>query len=205
MNTLKEILNIPDFIVEEKVCVDGKYVYVRPLYIEYIYLHPDILNKLADEVSKEISLLSPQIIFTIEASVLPLASLIAAKLGLPLAIIRKTGNYKHEEKEPVIFYDNYIKVKNMTSVLLDDALYTGATINNIFCLFDEMKIKLPQCYFLFDLYNYLEGGTKIDAKYLKVINSRISWINYENILKTCFQEGLISYKTYKDSMELFHL
>ena len=207
MDNLRRILEIPSFLIEKEILVDEKQVYIRPLYIELIYLYPDILNDLVEEIAKELQVLQPSVLFAIEASVLPLASLIAKWLQIPLSIVRKPRNFCHEIDEPNLFLTS-VKEYNAKllerPVLIDDALWSGFTIDGVFDLFEKMEIPFPQLYFLFDFYEFNSGGAKLNKKYKQFVENRICWHTYQDILDLAFQLDLITKKAYQESIKLMN-
>lgn len=207
MDNLRRILEIPSFLIEKETLVDEKKVYIRPMYIELIYLYPDILNDLVEEIAEELQKLQPSVLFTIEASVLPLAALIAKRIHLPLSIIRKPRNFNHEIDEPNLFFPNVIEYANKLlerPVLIDDALWSGYTINGTFDLFEKMSIPFPKLYFLFDFYEFNSGGIKLNRKYKQYVEKRICWHTYQDILDLAFQLDLITEKAYQESIKLIN-
>lgn len=207
MDILKRILEIPSFLIEKETLVDGKKVYIRPMYIEQIYLYPDILMDLVSEIAKEIEKFQPSILFAIEASVLPLAALIAEKINVPLSIVRKPRNFHHEADEPGLFLPNMKEYESKLlerPLLIDDALWSGFTINNVLNLFSKMNIPFPKMYFLFDFYEFNFGGSELEEKYKEIIEERYCWHSYQEILELAFQTNLITKKAYQESIKLLH-
>lgn len=207
MDNLKRVLNIPSFLIEKETLVDEKKIYIRPLYIELIYLYPDILNDLVEEIAEELQKFQPSVLFAIEASVLPLATLIAKRLRIPLSIIRKPRNFRHEIDEPNLFLPNVKAYKTKLlkrSILIDDALWSGFTIKNVFDLLEKMDIPFPKLYFLFDFYEFNSGGNKLSEKYKQIVEKRIYWHTYQEILDLAFQLNLITEKSYQGSIKLMN-
>ena len=199
---LDEILSIENFILEQDTGIDDMDVYIRPLYIELIALYPSLQKELAQELSEEIKQFSPELLFTIEAATLPIATLIANNLEIPLSIIRKPYNHKHEKDEPLLFFDN--RFKDASAVLLDDAIWSGYTINYAFDLLEKHNIPLPQCYFIFDFLSFNKGGCHLNERYLAHLKDRTYWLSYRDIVERAYLNKLITNKTYKKTILLFN-
>lgn len=199
---LDEILKIEHFIIEQDTDVDNINVYIRPLYVELIALYPILQRKLVYELSREIELLKPEVLFTIESSILPIASLITDILEIPLSIIRKPYNYKHEKDEPQFFFNN--SFRDAPAVLLDDAIWSGYSINYAFDLLLENNISLPRCYFIFDFLDFNRGGCRLNSKYYAHLKNRSYWMSYKDIIERAYFNELISTRTYEKTMLLFN-
>ena len=63
---IEEILKIKEFVIEQKCLCDNVVLYIRPLYIEKIYLLPNILNLLSEIVCNEFMKMNIKHIFEIE-------------------------------------------------------------------------------------------------------------------------------------------
>ncbi len=201
---LNKILSINGFVEETVVTVDGETVYIRPLYIEKISLYPDIQAELAGVLSEQIKKFDPQVLYAIEASILPLATLIAQNLNIPLSIVRKPRNFKHENNEPNIFIEEEMKCR--PSVLLDDAIWSGYTMRYILEQFEALSIQLPKCYFIFDFSTFCNGCCKLlpEQKTFLQANS-VSWVSYREVIDLIYERGLISEFSYRETLKLFLL
>lgn len=207
MDNLKRILEIPSFLIEKETLVDEKKIYIRPMYIELIYLYPDILNDLVKEIADELQELQPTVLFAIEASVLPLATLIAKRIQIPLSIVRKPRNFQHEIDEPNLFLPNIKEYRTKLlerPILIDDALWSGFTIDGVLNLLEKMDIPFPKLYFLFDFYEFNSGGVKLNKKYEQIVGNRICWHTYHEVLDLAIQLGLITEKAYQESIRLMN-
>lgn len=207
MDNLRRILEIPSLLIEKETLVDGKKVCIRPMYIELIYLYPNILNDLADEIVEDLQEFQPSVLFAIEASVLPLATLVAERVGVPLSIVRKPRNFKHETDEPNLFLPTvkeYAAKLLERPILIDDALWSGFTIDGVFDMFEKMNVPFPKLYFLFDFYDFNSGGIKLRKDYKKLVEDRICWHSYQDVLDLAFQLALISEKAYQESIKLMN-
>lgn len=205
MNNIIDVLRIPNFIIEKTTLIDGTENYIRPLYIELLYLYPELLNNVANDIVKKMETSEPSLLYAIEASILPLAGLIASKLNIPLSVIRKPYNYKHEEEKPLLFLPDYSCMKNIrleNAILIDDAIWSGYTIDNTLSLLEKMNIPVPNLFFLFDFYNYNYGGSRVQDKYKTLIDKRMVWYSYGEILDIAYKNNLISSDTYKKSKSL---
>ncbi|MFW0968449.1 MAG: phosphoribosyltransferase family protein [Thermacetogeniaceae bacterium] len=207
MDNLRRILELPSFLIEKETLVDGKKVYIRPIYIELIYLYPDILNDLVDEIAEELQKFRPSVLFAIEASVLPLAALIAEKIKIPLSIIRKPRNFRHEIDEPDMFLSNVKEYDTKlleNPILIDDAIWSGFTIDYVLDLFEKMNIPFPKLFFLFDFYEFNSGGNKLKEKYKQIVKNRICWHSYQDILNLALHMDINNKKAYQESMKLMN-
>lgn len=200
---LDKILSLENFIIEKQTLVDNTEIYIRPLYIELISLYPKLQKELAKEISVQISESSPEVIYAVEASILPVASLVSQELNIPLSVIRKPRNYKHENDEPQLYISN--ELKNKVSVLLDDAIWSGYTMRYIFELFRKQEIRMPQFYFLFDFMDFIKGGTYLDRHELAILGERRSWVTYRECVERAYIMGIISNETYKNTLNLFDI
>lgn len=199
---INKILRLDNFIIEKMTIVDDTTVYIRPLYIELLSLYPGVQRELAKDISYQIKKLFPEVIYTVEASILPLASLVSQELDIPLSIIRKPRNFKHEDEEPKIYIaDN---LKNKPAILLDDAVWSGYTMHHVFKLFQDSHIPWPKCYFVFDLLNFNEGGKKLAKHEREFLKTCQSWITYRDIVESAYGLGIISEDAYSRTMALFH-
>lgn len=198
---LKNILEIEDFIVEQDVIVDNEAVYIKPLYIEKLSLYPELQKKLAKSISKQIRKLSPEVLYVVEASIIPIATLVSQDLGIPMSIIRKKRNYKHEKDEPQIYLNKDLYSK--TGVLLDDAIWSGYTMHYVFSLFSELGIELPKCYFIFDFYDFANGAARLSKREKEVLEGRMSWISYEKLIEFAYSNGYISEHAYMETKKRF--
>lgn len=198
---LHKICSIEDFIIEQAVIVDNAPVVIRPLYVERISLFPDIFDELAQEISISLSSYSPEVIYTIEASILPLAAVVANKMKIPLSVIRKQNLYEREINEPKYFINS--RLKSVPAVLFDDALYSGNTLNHALTLLKCNGISLPQCYFLFDFYEFANGGSRLCKDYISLVQSRACWVSYKELLLFLYDNNSISDIAFQKSMALF--
>ena len=198
---LKRILCLDGFVLENQVNVDGETVYIRPLYIEWLSLFPEIQMELAVEISKQIQKYNPQVLYAIEASILPLAALVAQELNIPLSIIRKPRNYKHEDDEPTIFIRE--ELSNKPSVLLDDAIWSGYTIHYTLQEFARLDLSIPQCYFVFDFSAFCNGSRYLTQGEKIYIQKSDSWVSYQEIVEIAREIGLISELAYQKTVKLF--
>lgn len=199
---LDEILSINDFIIEQKCFCDNIKLYIRPLYIEKINMFPAILDKISDAICDTFIKKGIRFIFALESAVLPCASLIANKLSLPLCVIRKQNSLKHEELEPDIFIpDDYC---DKYAIIIDDALWTGKSINYCYSLFEKLN-KKPPCYsyFIFDFRNFIKGEECIDKKFKSYYNNSQHFIDYKTIIKKAYQMNIISSEAYMETIKLF--
>ena len=201
MNLVRDIISIENFIIEKKTEVDGETVYIRPIYLELIYLYPDITNRLAGEIAEQIALLKPELLYAIEASILPLAMLVSHFLGIPLSIIRKPRNFAHEADEPELFINDILSMKR--SILLDDAIWSGFTMNHVFQLFKRRNLDYPQCYFIFDFFDFNNGGVKLDMEFSPLLQNRVSWMTYDRLLKHALHHEKITREAYDNTVKLF--
>ncbi len=201
---IEEILNIKEFVIEQKCLCDNVVLYIRPLYIEKIYLLPNILNLLSEIVCSEFMKMNIKHIFAIESAILPCAAVVANKLGIPLCIIRKQNNYKHEKFEPQIFVpDNYIPEH---AIVFDDALWTGKTLNYSLGLFEYLKIEIPHnFYFIFDFRNFMCEKDCASEKCKEYIKNRKVLINYRILVDKAFEMKKINLETYIETIKLFEL
>lgn len=201
---IEEILNIKDFIIEQKCLCDDVDLYIRPLYIEKIYLSPNILNQLCKIVCNEFMKMNIKQIFAIESAILPCAAIIANKLNIPLCIIRKSNNYRHEKLEPQIFVpDNYLAEY---AVIFDDALWTGKTLNYSLELFEYLKIEIPHnLYFIFDFRNFMKAKDCANEICKEHIKNRKALINYRILVNKAFEMKKINLKTYVETIKMFEL
>ena len=199
---LDEILEIEHFILEQDTGVDGVDVHIRPLYIELIALYPFLQKKLAYELSGEIKQFNPKILYAIESSILPIAALVANNLEIPLSIIRKHYNYKHEKDEPVLFINN--SLKKASAVLLDDAVWSGKTISHTFNVLEKNDIPLPNCYFVFDFLNFNKGGDYLHGKYYAHLKKRAYWLSYRDVIERAYVKKIISRDVFEKTMKLFN-
>ena len=198
---LRSIVKYDDFIIQEEALIDENLrVFIRPLYIEKLYLDCDIINRLADDIANSLLDNRYEIIYAIEASVLPLAALVAERLRCSLSIIRKPRNFHHEEKEPNIFYKKDCNTKN--SLLLDDAIWSGYTINNVLSLTDKLGIMINDFYFIFDMLDF-RGGFELKDCYKERLKKRKYWAHYKEIINMAYSENLISKEAYINSLRLF--
>ena len=201
-NLLNKILSIDGFVEEKAVTVDGETVYIRPLYIEKISLYPDIQAELAGALSEQIKRIRPQVLYAIEASILPLAALVVQNLNIPLSIVRKPRNFKHEDDEPTIFIEE--NMKSCPSVLLDDAIWSGYTMHHILLQFEMLGIQLPMCYFVFDLSTFCNGSCKLLSEQKDFLRSNsMSWVSYREVVDLMYEKGLISELAYQRTLKLF--
>lgn len=198
---LERILCLDEFVVEKQVAVDGETVFIRPLYIEILSLYPEIQVELASVISEQIQRFNPQVLYAIEASVLPLATLVAQKLNIPLSIVRKPRNFKHENDEPTVFIKK--ELKNQPSVLLDDALWSGYTMHHVLQEFEQQDILIPQCYFVFDFSAFCNGCKFLTPKQHEYLHKRASWVSYQEVINCAYELGLISDFAYHGTLELF--
>lgn len=199
---LNEIINIKGFVTEQSAEVDEREVFIRPLYIELLSLYPSIQKELADEISEQIAKYKPQVLYAIEASILPIASLVANNLNIPLSIIRKPRNFKHEKEEPDLFIKD--DLKNCPSVLLDDAIWSGYTINYVFQKLKKYGIQPPSCYFIFDFLDFNGGGRYLTEQDLFYLQKRTYWITYKEVLEISYTNGIVSNEAYQKTMLLFN-
>ena len=198
---LRSIVKYDGFIIPEEALVDETLrVFIRPLYIEKLYLDCDLINELADNIADSLFDNNYEIIYAIEASVLPLAALVAERLRCSLSIIRKPRNFHHEEKEPNIFYSKDCNTKK--SLLLDDAIWSGYTINNVLSLTDKLGIMINDFYFVFDMLDF-RGGFKLRDCYRERLKKRKYWVHYKEIINMAYSENLISKEAYINSLKLF--
>ena len=65
---IEEIINLKDFVIEQKCLCDDTVLYIRPLYIEKLYLLPYILNKLSEIICTEFTEMNIKHIFAIESA-----------------------------------------------------------------------------------------------------------------------------------------
>lgn len=201
-NLLDKILSIPGFVEETMVAVDGEPVYIRPLYIEKVCLYPDIQMELADVISGQIKRFEPQMLYAIEASVLPLAALVAKNLNIPLSIVRKPRNFRHEEKEPDIFIEKDMEA--LPSVLLDDAIWSGYTMFHVLERFGELGIRPPVCYFVFDFSTFCNGSRELLPEQRDFLRaSSESWVSYREIVDLMYDKKLISQAAWQGTLKLF--
>lgn len=200
-NLLHKIINLDGFIIERSTQVDKKEVFIRPLYIELLSLYPLIQKSLADEISNDILKYKPKVLYAIEASVLPIAALVSDNLKIPMSIIRKPRNYKHENEEPELFIID--ELRKCSSVLLDDAIWSGYTINYTFQILKKYGIQIPQCYFIFDFLDFNDGGCFLNENDLLYLKNRRYWTTYKNIIDISCDSGVISNETYRSTMQLF--
>lgn len=199
---LKEIIHMDGFIEEETVVVDENLeVLIRPLYIELIYLYPDLMCRLVEDIANSFNKKNVEVIYAIEAAILPLASQIASRLNCPLAIIRKPRNFHHEEKEPCVFIKDDLKGKR--SILIDDAIWSGYTMHSILDLLDQEGIEINYYYFIIDFMDFSGGQYLSESDYQKIKDYQY-WIQYQKIVEAAFKEGIITDITYKKTMKLFH-
>lgn len=198
---LNKIINLDGFIVEDLAIVDKTKVYIRPLYVELLSLHPAILRELADEISEQIIKNKPQILYAIEAAILPIASLVSNNLNIPMSIIRKPRNYKHENEEPKLFIKK--GMQNNPSVLLDDAIWSGYTINHTFRILKQYGIQPPFCYFIFDFMDFNGGGRFLSEQDLLYLQKKESWAKYNQVVEVAHINRKISDATYQKTMLLF--
>lgn len=198
---LRSIIKYDDFIIPEETLVDDNLrVFIRPLYIEKLYLDCNLINRLADDIADSLFESRYEIIYTIEASVLPLAALVAERLKCSLSIIRKPRNFHHEEKEPNIFYGKDCNTKK--SLMLDDAIWSGYTINNVLSLTDDLGIMINDFYFVFDMLDF-RGGFELRDCYRERLKKRKYWAHYKEILNMAYSEKLISKEAFINSLSLF--
>lgn len=200
---LKKIICLENFIIENKIKIDGEGMYIRPLYLELLALSPDIQMELAAEISKQIKKYHPQVLYAIESAILPLATLIAEKLNIPLSIVRKPRNYKHEDAEPTIFIRE--ELKSLPSVLIDDAIWSGYTMHHIFKEFVRQNIKLPFCYFVFNFLDFCKGGAYLTEVQQKFLQNSDYWVNYREIVIIAHDFGLVSDLAYENTIQMFSL
>lgn len=201
---VNEIINISDFIIEQKCTCDDVILHIRPLYIEKIYAMPNVFDKLVNTICREFTELNIKHIFAIESAILPCASVIAIKLNVSLSVIRKYDVFCHEESEPKIFLPNNYSAEH--SILLDDALWTGKTLNYCFELFEHLKLELPQnLYFIFDFRNFMPKTNCLYEKYNGLIRRRKVFLNYKTIVDKAFKAKKISYDTYIKTIGLFDI
>lgn len=201
---IEEILNIKGFVIEQKCLCDNVALHIRPLYIEKIYLLPNILNLLSEIVCSEFMNMNIKQIFAIESAILPCAAVVANKLGIPLCIIRKPNNYRHEEFEPQMFVpDNYLAEY---AVIFDDALWTGKTLNYSLGLFEYLKIEIPHnFYFIFDFRNFMLEKDCANEKCKEYIKNRKALINYRTLVDKAFEMKKINLGTYIETIKSFEL
>lgn len=201
---IENIINIKDFIIEQKCSCDGADLYIRPLYIEKIYIFPNILEQLADIICSEFIKMNIEQIFAIESAVLPCAAVIANKLNVPLCVIRKSNNYRHEKFEPEIFMTNNYLSEH--AVILDDALWTGKTLNDSLKLFENLKIEIPHnFYYIFDFENFMQSKEFINQKCKYYIKNKKCFVNYRELVDKAFEMKKINMKTYIETLNLFDL
>ena len=201
IDLLKRIVNIDGFVCEKTTEVDGMKVYIRPLYVELLALYPKIQKELADEISEQIIKRNPEVLYTVEASVLPIATLVANNLCIPMSIIRKSCNFKHEVDEPSIFLDS--ELIEAPAVLLDDAIWSGRTIHNVFRRLEWCGVKQVSCYFIFDFLNFNGGGRYLDKNDLLYLQRRECWTTYREALEMARHCSVISDMAYSKTIERF--
>lgn len=201
---IEEIINIKDFVIEQRCFCDDVVLYIRPLYIEKIYFFQDILDELSEIVCTEFMEMNIKHIFAIESAILPCAAVIANKLNIPLCIIRKASTYRHENLEPQIFItDNYSAEH---AVIFDDALWTGKTLNYCLGLFENLKIEIPHnLYFIFDFRNFIKEKDCANEKCKEFIKKRKYMINYKMFVDKAYEMRKISTETYVETIKLFDL
>lgn len=199
---IEEIINLKDFVIEQKCLCDDTVLYIRPLYIEKLYLLPYILNKLSEIICTKFTEMNIKHIFAIESAILPCAAVIANKLKIPLCVIRKADNYRHEKLEPQVFIpDNYSAEH---AVIFDDALWTGKTLNYAFGLFEYLKAEIPHnLYFIFDFRNFIQEKDCANEKCKERIQNRKALINYRILIDKAFEMKKISLETYMATINLF--
>lgn len=201
---IEEILNINEFVIEQKCLCDDVALYIRPLYIEKIYLLPNILNLLSEIICSEFTKMNISQIFAIESAILPCAAVVAYKLNIPLCVIRKPNNYRHEEFEPQIFISDNYSAEH--AVIFDDALWTGRTLNYSLSLFEYLKIEIPHnFYFIFDFRNFMREKDCASEKYKEYIKNRKTLINYRILVDKAFEMKKIKLETYIETIKLFEL
>lgn len=198
---LNRIINIDGFIIAQDINIDNVAACIRPLYIELLSLYPEIQVELANEICLALEKKKPQIIYAIEASILPIATLVAQTLEIPLSIVRKPYNYQHEKDEPTIFINDNLKRKH--GVLLDDAFWTSRTVNHALKTLTKNYIPLPEYFFVFDFLDYSGGGCSLDANYNAIISRRSYWATYEQVVESSYATGKISVECYNKALVLF--
>lgn len=201
---INKILCLDSFIIEKTATVDDVEVYIRPLYVELLSLYPALQRELARDISAQVKSCFPEVevLYTVEASILPIASLVSQELDIPLSIIRKPRNYKHEDEEPKIYLIE--ELKNKKGLLLDDAVWSGYTMHYVFELFEEYKMPWPHCYFLFDFLDFNSGGKFLTLQERVFLQQCQAWITYREVVESAYHLGLISEKAYLHTVSLFH-
>lgn len=199
---LERMLLLDNFVVEKVTGVDDVPVYIRPLYIELLSLNPSMQRELAQDISAQIRKWAPEVLYTVEASILPIASLVSQELDIPLSIIRKPRNFKHESDEPRIYISD--ELKGRPGVLFDDAAWSGYTMHYVFEFFRELGIPWPQCYFVFDFMDFDEGGNKLTEEERAFLRNRRSWVGYREVVGVAHRLDLISEHAYTHTMSLFN-
>lgn len=171
------------------------------LCIEYLYLHAGLLQETAKIIGQEIRKYNPSAIAAIESSILPLATLIAEELFMPLCIVRKPTHKVHEAREPLVFVNK--STRNCNVLLIDDAIWSGKTINHALNLLGGESMMPSRLFFIFDFVGMKGGGKFISKKFDRLLGSRISLVRYREFLDAAKKKGKLSEEGYQKSIKLF--
>ncbi len=198
---LKKIIELDHFIIEKETYVDNTKVYIRPLYIETLSLYPTIIRDIAKEISQQLACFSPRLLFAVESSILPVASIVSQNLDIPLSVIRKPRNFSHEVDEPAYYLSD--EMKTLSAVLIDDAIWSGYTMHYVFDLFTREGVQWPNCYYVFDFLNFNDGGRFLETQEMDHLKNRHSWCDYREIVEYAYRRGKITENAYQNTVQLF--
>jgi adenine/guanine phosphoribosyltransferase-like PRPP-binding protein len=198
------LLQVDNFFNEGATVIDGMSVPCKPIYIEYLYLYPGIFKKVVSIIKDEIQKYEPNMLLAVESAILPISTAVAQQLDLPLCIVRKPTHTPHEPGEPLYFLNKeHIKDVSGRSILIDDAIWSGKTINYVLDLFMKDAIAIPRMFFIFDFMELKGGGEYIPQKYQQYMAKRISLISYREFLEVSKEKGYISDLAYNESKKMF--
>jgi len=157
---------------------DYSYV-VHPLTDGIPFIEPSLLEEVVDEIAKKMP--SCNRIVTMEAMGIPIATLLAAKTGIPFTIIRKRKYGLHGEKEVVQktgygeakLYINGIK-KGDEIVIVDDVISTGGTLIAVVEALKEIGAIIKGIFIAINKGNKKEIERKIGMEITTLVNIAVN-------------------------------
>lgn len=198
---LELFLEVKDIISDKKTYIDGHLLPHSSIKIEYLYLYPKLFSLIAKLLYSKIAKFGDfDIIYGMESAILPLCSKISSIAKKPLYILRKP---KHLKIDSYNYLPLYLKKYGQSkSILIDDSIFTGFTINYALEKFNEREIPYPKLFFIFDFLETIYGGSKLDNNFTEIVKNRFCVIKYEDLLKMCYNKGLIKKSTLNEAMKL---
>jgi adenine phosphoribosyltransferase len=137
---LQTIENVPDFPNSGIMFKD----------ISPVFFSPDLIKDMVGEMALSLKTLNPEILFGIESRGFLLGVPVAVELGIPFAMIRKSGklpgevmgvSYDLEYGSASIEIQNRQSFHSKRAVLIDDVLATGGTAMAAFKLLKSSGVK----------------------------------------------------------------